>query len=244
MVAENVKNIRRRIEGACARSGRSAKDVTLVAVAKTFPGSMIRETVKADVIDIGENYVQELVRKHEELEDSNIRWHFVGHLQTNKAKYIAGWIHLVQSVDSAHLGREISKQAVRLGRTVDVLVEVNTSGEATKFGVKPEETKTLVQELSKLDSLRVVGLMTIGPFPVSAGAVPDAESSRASFRMLHQLRDSIQQKGLALPHLSMGMTNDFEAAIEEGATIIRIGTAIFGRRAKPDANNATRKGQP
>ena len=237
MIAENVKNIRRRIEEACARSGRSAKDVTLVAVAKTFSGSLIREAVAAGVSDIGENFVQELVRKREELAENSIRWHFVGHLQTNKTKYIAAWIHLIQSVDSGYLGKEIAKHAVRAGRKADVLVEVNTSGERSKFGVKPEGTESLVGELSGLDSLRVVGLMTIGPLP--AREVPDPESSRPAFRTLRELRDAIRQRGAALPHLSMGMTNDFEVAIEEGATIVRIGTAIFGKRAKSpaDVNN-------
>ncbi len=233
-VAENVKNIRRRIEGACARAGRSAKDVALVAVAKTFAGARIREVVDAGVPDIGENFVQELVRKREELEDERIRWHFVGHLQTNKVKRIVEWIHLIHSVDSFHLGREIEKYAGQMKRNVNVLVEVNTSGETTKYGVKPEKTEALVEELSERPALKVLGLMTIGPFTpeTMVRELPDPGSSRPAFRILRELRDNIQQRGLLLSHLSMGMTNDFEVAIEEGSTIVRIGTAIFGERIK------------
>lgn len=187
---------------------------------------MIRQAVDAGFVDIGENFVQELIRKREGLGDDRIRWHFVGHLQTNKVKYIAPWIHLIQSVDSIRLGEEISKQAGKAGRVVDVLVEVNTSGEATKYGVNPAGTRKLVSELANLENLGVSGLMTIGPF------LPDPESSRPSFRMLRELRQKLESEGFQLPHLSMGMTNDFEVAIEEGATIVRIGTAIFGERAR------------
>ncbi len=227
MVAENVKNIRRRIEETCVRTGRLAEDVTLVAVTKTFSESRVREAVEAGVLDIGENFVQELVRKRQKLGDDRIRWHFVGHLQTNKVRQIAGWIHLIHSLDSLHLGKEISENAGGIGKRIDVLVEVNTSGEGTKFGVRPEETETLVEGLSRLPSLRVQGLMTM------AGGPPGPEFSRAAFRVLREIRDNIQQHGLPLRHLSMGMTNDFEVAIEEGATIVRIGTAIFGERIKP-----------
>ena len=234
MVAENVKNIWRRIEGTCVRVGRSAKDITLVAVAKTFAGARIREVVDAGVPDIGENFVQELLRKREEVEDDRIRWHFVGHLQTNKVKRIVEWIHLIHSVDSFRLGKEIAKYAGQMRRSVNVLVEVNTSGETAKYGVKPEETEALVEELSELPAVKVLGLMTIGPFPPESMVreLPDPESSRPAFRILRELRDNIQQKGLSLSHLSMGMTNDFEVAIEEGSTMVRIGTAIFGERIK------------
>lgn len=226
MLADNVKNIRQRIASACAVRGRRAEEVTLVAVSKTFECRHIQEAVDSGVLDIGENFVQELTKKRNELHDNRIHWHFVGHLQTNKVKYIAEWIHLIHSVDSVHLGREINKHAERLGKKQDVLVEVNTSREHTKYGLEPEKTAGFVEELARLSSLRVQGLMTIGPF------LPDPESSRPAFKMLRELREMIQKKGLILPHLSMGMTNDFELAILEGATIIRIGTAIFGERAK------------
>lgn len=226
MVADNVENIRRRIASACSKVGRTAEEVTLVAVTKTFDSSRIREAVDAGVLDIGENFVQELSRKRNQLRDERIRWHFVGHLQTNKVRHIAEWIYLIHSVDSVHVGKELSKRGEQLGRTIEVLVEVNTSAEPTKFGVEPEKTASLVQELSTLRYIRVQGLMTIGPF------LPDPELSRPAFRLLRELREKIRQTGLAMPHLSMGMTNDFEVAIEEGATILRIGTALFGRRVK------------
>jgi pyridoxal phosphate enzyme (YggS family) len=224
-VADNVKSIRHKIALACERAGRSADEVTLVAVSKTFDSNSIHQAVEAGVVDIGENFVQELARKRDALQDERIRWHFIGHLQTNKVKYIAGWIHLVHAVDSLHLAKELDRHAGRTGRRVDVLIEVNTSGEATKFGVQPEQALPLIHGLSPLQHLRVLGLMTMGPF------VGDAEVSRPAFRILKEIGDRVQQDGFHLPHLSMGMTGDFETAIEEGATIVRIGTAIFGPRA-------------
>jgi pyridoxal phosphate enzyme (YggS family) len=148
----------------------------------------------------------------------------IGHLQTNKVKEIIPWIGTIQTVDSLRLGEEISRRAGAAGRSVDVLVEVNTSGEATKFGAAPEGAPELVRGLGRLPHLRVTGLMTIGPF------LPDPEQSRPAFRLLRSLRDRLAGSGHALPHLSMGMTNDLEVAVEEGATIVRVGTAIFGSR--------------
>jgi pyridoxal phosphate enzyme (YggS family) len=223
-VADNVAHIRQKIAAVCARVNRSTDDVTLVAVSKTFDARYIHQAVEAGVVDIGENFVQELTRKRDSLQDERIRWHFVGHLQTNKVKYIAGWIHLIHSVDSLHLARELNKYAERTGRSINVLVEVNTSGEKTKFGVQPERVLGLVEELQQCPQLRVRGLMTMGPL------APDAEASRPSFRMLKELQTLLLQKGFHVPDLSMGMTNDFDVAIEEGATIIRLGTAIFGQR--------------
>ena len=191
---------------------------------------MVGEAVRAGIVDIGENYVQELHRKRENLTDEGIRWHFIGHLQRNKVKELSSWIHLIHSIDSRRLAEEISHQAAINGRTIDILVEVNTSGEQTKFGVTPGETPTFVRELSGLPNIRIAGLMTIGPF------LPDPEDSRPAFRILRQLRDRIEDSGIHMSHLSMGMSNDFEVAIEEGATLVRIGTAIFGKRVKPDHN--------
>jgi len=230
MIAENVKNIHERIVSACGRAGRHPDDVILIAVAKTFGAGMIGEVLNAGVVDIGENFVQELHRKREELNDERIRWHLVGHLQRNKVKELTSWIHLIHSIDSKRLAEEISHQAAKIGRTVDILVEVNTSGEQTKFGVMPEETSTFVQELKDLPNIHVAGLMTIGPF------LPNPEDSRPAFRTLRQLRDRLQENGIQIPHLSMGMSNDFEVAVEEGATLVRVGTAIFGKRVKPDHN--------
>jgi pyridoxal phosphate enzyme (YggS family) len=224
MVAENVKNIRQRIASACAHAGRTPEEVTLIAVTKTFNHLRVKEALDAGVIDIGENYVQEAREKQELLQDEQIRWHFIGHLQSNKVKYIIPWVSFVHAVDSLKLGEELSRQAAKTGREIDVLVEVNTSAESTKFGVQPDETRLLVKELSTLSNINVAGLMTIGPF------LPDPELSRPAFRMLCELREECRQDGFNLPHLSMGMTNDFEVAIEEGATMVRIGTAIFGKR--------------
>jgi pyridoxal phosphate enzyme (YggS family) len=224
MVAENIDHIRARIAAACERAGRRAGEVTLVAVAKTFAEDRVLEAVRAGVTDIGENYVQEFLKKREILAQETIRWHFIGHLQTRKAPLVVERVALVHSVDSLRLGTELSRCAARIGRTVDVLVEVNTSGEATKYGVPPPEAPGLVRALAGLPGVRVTGLMTIGPF------LPDPEDSRGAFRTLASVRRDIERSGIALEHLSMGMTNDFEVAIEEGATIVRIGTAIFGRR--------------
>lgn len=235
MIAENVEHIRQRIAAACRRSGRNQEDVGLIAVTKSFDTASISEAVGAGVADIGENYVQELCRKHDKLGHTAIRWHFIGHLQSNKLKYIAGWIHLIQTVDSMSLGRRISAWGERSGTPIEVLVEVNTSGEKTKFGVPPADAPALVRDLLTLPSIKVTGLMTIGPLlPARPPAGwPAPESSRSAFRRLREIQTSLRHEGIELPHLSMGMTNDFEVAIEEGATMVRIGTAIFGTREQP-----------
>jgi hypothetical protein len=224
MIAENVRHIRHRIAQACEKCGRSPDDIVLVAVSKTFTSDNIREAVSAGALDIGENYVQELVTKKKEVNDEKIRWHFIGHLQRNKVKDIIPWIYLIHSVDSLRLGEAISHCAEKFAATMNILVEVNTSRETTKYGVPPEETLKLVEQLSSLPYINCSGLMTIGPF------LPDPEQSRPAFRTLRELKNMINEKGFRLQHLSMGMTNDFEVAIEEGATIVRIGTAIFGKR--------------
>jgi len=224
MIAQNIENIRRRIAATCYRVGRSPEEVTLVAVSKTVDADTIRDAVRAGCSDLGENYIQELCEKREHLLDERIHWHFIGHLQTNKIKYIIDWVQMIHAVDSLHLGTELSRGAEKVNRTVDVLVEVNTSGEETKFGVSPGSAVAFVKKLRTIPRLNVKGLMTMGPF------LPDPEDSRPAFRTLKELRDTLRNDGLDVPVLSMGMTNDFEVAIEEGATIVRIGTAIFGSR--------------
>jgi pyridoxal phosphate enzyme (YggS family) len=229
MIRANVDALRCRIETACKRAGRTPDEVRLVAVAKTFPAEDIREAHRAGIQDIGENYVQELLAKREPLAAEEIRWHFLGHLQKNKVRQIAPWISLIHAVDSRGVAEEIDRRAAQAGRVIDVLVEVNTTGEETKFGVSPDATVSFCRSLDGLAHLRVAGLMTIGPF------LPDAEGSRPMFRTLRQLRDearSLGQANLTMQHLSMGMSGDFEVALEEGATLIRIGTAIFGPRMK------------
>ena len=224
MIAENVKNIRQRIASACQRVGRSVEEVTLIAVAKTFTADDIRTATDAGVLDIGENYVQELKGKYGDLHDENIRWHFIGHLQRNKVKEIISWIHLIHSVDSARLAEEISRQAKNIGRTIHILVEINTSGEQTKYGVRPEDAVNVVKELQQFSNVSVDGIMTIGQF------LPNPEDSRPTFRTMRQIKERLLENGISVQHLSMGMSNDFEIAVEEGATFVRVGTLIFGKR--------------
>ena len=230
MVAENVKHIRERIALACQRSTRRPEDVTLIAVSKSFGIHDIREATAAGVTDIGENYVQELRQKYEKLEEESIRWHFIGHLQSNKVKYIAPWINCIHAVDSERLGREISKQAQKSSRNIDIFIEVNTTGERSKFGVYLESCRQLIDNLKGLPAIRVAGLMTIGPF------FSDPEKSRPAYKMLRNLREDLNNAGVQISHLSMGMSADFEIAIEEGATMIRIGTGIFGQRTSKNMN--------
>lgn len=229
MIRDNIETIRSRIRAACARAGRNPEDVALLAVSKTFPAGAIAEAFAAGIRDVGENYVQELLEKREQLDTLPIRWHFIGHLQSNKVKYIAGWVHLIHAVDNPGLAHEVNKRGLQANRVIDVLVEVNTTGEQTKFGVKPEETVEFVESLAEFQNIRVAGLMTMGPF------LPDPEGSRPMFQTLRLLKNDVarlNQPNVDMKHLSMGMTGDFEVAIDEGATIIRIGTAIFGTRTK------------
>jgi pyridoxal phosphate enzyme (YggS family) len=224
MIAENVKNIHQRIATTCRRVHRNPEEITIIAVTKTFGVDEIRHVVDSGIYDIGENYVQELRQKHDELSNAKIRWHFIGHLQSNKIKYIGDWIHMIHAVDSLSLGEQLSKWSTRVNRALDILVEVNTTGEESKFGISPDNTAKLVKELSRLSNINLKGLMTMGPF------LPDPEDSRPAFRTLRLLKESLEVDGLMLPILSMGMTNDFDVAIEEGATMVRLGTAIFGNR--------------
>ncbi len=225
MIRQHIAEVRARIADACNRAGRQPSDVTLVAVAKTFPASLIREALAAGLYDIGENYVQELASKQLELgNEEGIRWHFIGHLQANKVKSVVGAVELIHAVDSVELGARIARRAAERDVVAHILVEVNTSQETSKFGVPPAACAETVRALAAIPGLRVDGLMTIGPF------LPDPEASRPAFRSLRRLRDTLASEGHPLPHLSMGMTNDLEVAIEEGATIVRVGTAIFGKR--------------
>jgi pyridoxal phosphate enzyme (YggS family) len=229
MIAENLKNLRKRIEQTCQKCGRKLDDVKLIAVSKTFSVELIREAFDAGQIDFGENYVQELQEKHKTFGERIVQWHFIGHLQSNKARFITEYVNLIHSVDNLSLGKEISKRAEQWNRVQDVLVEVHTTEEETKFGVHPEHAISLVKELSQLSHLRVCGLMTMGPFS------DNPNDSRSSFTCVADLKKQIEIEGInkvQMRHLSMGMSHDFEVAIEEGATLIRIGTAIFGRRTK------------
>jgi pyridoxal phosphate enzyme (YggS family) len=225
-VAQNISHIRERIASACARAGRSPGEVTLVAITKTQPVALIREALNAGITVFGENRVQEAAEKIPELRDGPT-WHLVGHLQTNKVKKALSLFSVIQSVDSLRLAQEIQRQAGAAGQVVEVYVEVNTSHEDSKFGIDPNAAPELAQQIAGLPNLRLRGLMTIGAL------TSDANRVRSCFRRLRELRDAIGDMSLPqvdLETLSMGMTDDFEIAIEEGSTMVRVGRAIFGER--------------
>lgn len=226
MLQENYSQVKARIRAACERAGRSRSEVTLIAVSKTKPASMIEEIYSCGQRDFGENKVQELTEKYDVL-PADIRWHLIGHLQRNKVKYIVDKACLIHSVDSLRLAQAIQEQAEKKGVTVPVLIEVNVAGEESKFGVSVEEAPALAEEIAKLGNLSLQGLMTIAPY------VPDPEDNRDIFRQLKKLSVDIAAKNIdnvTMNILSMGMTNDYEVAVEEGATLVRVGTGIFGER--------------
>ena len=226
MVRENLEQVKANIEAACKRVGRDPKDVRLVAVSKTKPISLIEEAIKAGQDTFGENKVQEMCDKMEVLPD-NIKWHMIGHLQRNKVKYIAGKVELIHSVDSIRLAKQISDEAQKQSIEIPVLLEVNVAREESKFGFFTEETEDACREISKMPGIRVKGLMTSAPF------VENAEDNRKYFKKLYELAVDIQSKNIdniSMRELSMGMTGDYVVAVEEGATIVRVGTGIFGSR--------------
>ncbi len=226
MVKENLKNVEERIRAACERSGRSRESVTLVSVSKTKPIQMIEEAFDYGEREFGENKAQELKEKYDAL-PKEIKWHFIGHLQTNKVKYVVGRAFLIHSVDSFHLAKAIEDECEKKSLDADILIEVNVARESSKFGLSVENVLELVESASKLKHVHIKGLMTIAPY------VENAEDNRMIFRHLKDLSVEIAQKkldGVSMDILSMGMTNDFEVAIEEGATHVRIGTGIFGER--------------
>jgi len=220
----NYERLTGRIKAECDNLKKDFNKINLVAVSKTFPSEQIAEVNKLNHKDFGENKVQELRRKLEELKTYDINWHLVGHLQTNKVKYIIGYVYLIHSVDSYKLALEISKRAEGINRTVDILVQVNTSHEDQKSGVEVNETKKLCSEISKLDCINLKGLMTIGMF------TDDEKIIRENFLTLRDLYEDLKVKHTDFQYLSMGMTADFEIALEEGSNMLRIGSAIFGER--------------
>ena len=226
MLKDNYEAVKNNIEQACMRSNRDLSEVTLIAVSKTKPVPMLQEIYDAGARDFGENKVQELCQKYEEL-PQDIRWHMIGHLQRNKVIQVVGKAALMHSVDSYRLAQEISLQAQKQNITVPILIEVNIAKEESKFGIAKEDTIQLVEEIAELPNLTIQGLMTIAPF------VDDPEDNRLYFREIKQLSVDIKNKNIdnvTMDVLSMGMTNDYEVAIEEGATIVRVGTGIFGAR--------------
>ncbi len=225
-IADNFNSVMDRIEYAARRAGRDPGSVRLVAVSKTKPAEAVMEAMKAGQRIFGENYVQELTTKAGQVAGP-VEWHFIGSLQSNKVKYIAGLVTLVHSVDRLSLAEEIDKQWGKLDKTCDVLVEVNVSGEKSKTGTATSEAVRLVSDIARLPHLRIKGLMTMPPF------FDEPESARPYFRELRELAEKIASEGIPnveMKELSMGMSGDFEVAIEEGATLVRVGSAIFGYR--------------
>lgn len=223
---ENLKKVEVNIEAACKRAGRDRSEVTLIAVSKTKPVEMLQTIYDLGIREFGENKVQEMCDKIDVL-PKDICWHMIGHLQTNKVKYIVGKSALIHSVDSLHLANEIEKQAAKQNVIVPILVEVNIAEEKSKFGIHKEEAISLVREIANLSHLKIQGLMTIAPF------VEDPEENRIYFRQIHQLSVDIKEQNIdnvSMDVLSMGMTGDYTVAIEEGATMVRVGTGIFGQR--------------
>ena len=226
ILIQNLREVEARVAAACARAGRDRGEVTLVAVSKTKPVPMLQEIYDAGTRDFGENKVQEICAKQPVLPD-DIRWHMIGHLQTNKVRQVIDKACMIHSVDSLKLAQVIEKEAAKRDLDIPVLLEVNVAEEESKFGARTEETAALIQEIAKLPHVHVKGLMTIAPF------VDDPEENRPVFRRLKELSVDIAEKNInnvSMCELSMGMTGDFEVAIEEGATFVRIGTAIFGAR--------------
>jgi pyridoxal phosphate enzyme (YggS family) len=225
-LAENLDSIQQRIRAACERAGRDASSVLLLAVSKTHPAEAIQSAVDSGQIFFGESKVQEAKAKIP-LSPGKARWHFIGHLQSNKVRDAVELFEMIQGVDSLNLAREISKRCEQASKTMPILLEVNVAGEASKFGYQPETLLRELKELNALPKIEIHGLMAIPPYST------DAEKSRAYFRRLRELKGECEQiLGAPLPHLSMGMSGDFEIAIEEGSTIVRVGTALFGERAK------------
>jgi len=224
-LAERAAQAKEDLAVAAKRSGRKPDEITLVAVSKLHPGSDIRALAESGQLDFGENYVQEAAGKQEELADLDINWHFIGGLQSNKARFVSGNFALVHSVDSRKLAQALHKKASTLETIQDILLQVNIAGESQKSGITVEMLPGLAEEVVELKGVRLVGLMTMPPF------FDDPERARPVFARLRQLKDSLEkQLGTKLPHLSMGMTGDFIPAVEEGATLVRIGTRIFGVR--------------
>lgn len=224
-IARNIETVQANIKQAADKAGRNPEDILLLAVSKTIDPDRIQLAVDCGLTELGENKVQEIMDKYDKLQ--GIKWHLIGHLQTNKVKYIIDKVCLIHSVDSLKLAKEISRHAVKKNLTMDILIEVNVASEESKFGVSMEEVEPLVREISKLPNVCLKGLMTVAPY------VENAELNRPVFQKMKQLFVDINGKSIdniTMDTLSMGMTGDYGVAIEEGATIVRVGTGIFGER--------------
>lgn len=226
MLETQLKEVEAKIQAACDRAGRKREEVTLIAVSKTKPIEMLQEAYDLGVRVFGENKVQEITAKYDAIPD-DIHWHMIGHLQTNKVKYIIDKVDLIHSVDSVKLAETIEKEAAKHNLTANILIEVNVAQEESKFGLKTEEVLPFIEKIANFKHIKVCGLMTIAPF------VDNPEENRQIFANLHKLSVDINEKNIDNVYvniLSMGMTNDYEVAIEEGATMVRVGTGIFGAR--------------
>ncbi|HBZ86083.1 MAG TPA: YggS family pyridoxal phosphate-dependent enzyme [Candidatus Edwardsbacteria bacterium] len=225
-VGYNLKRLGKSIDDACRGAGRRPEDVTLVAVTKTFPAEIIELAIAAGVDIIGENRVQEALEKYSRI-GPKVQWHLIGHLQSNKAKKAVEIFSLIHSVDSVDLAREVGRRAGQIGKNQEVLLEINTSGESQKYGFQPNDVLTVLKEINDIAGLKVLGLMTVGPL------TDDVDKIRNSFKMLKKIFDEIRLQAMPnieMKHLSMGMSGDYRMAIEEGSTMIRVGSAIFGSR--------------
>ncbi len=224
---DNLLEINKRIDEAAKRVGRNREDITLIAVSKTVEADIMNASIDAGVTDLGENRVQEIQRKYDDVK-KGVKWHLIGHLQRNKVKYIINKVDLIHSVDSFRLAKEISERALKADKIMDILVQVDIAKEDSKFGVDESKVEDLIREILTLSNIKVKGLMFIAPF------VDDPEEVRVYFRgmksLFDRIKETIEDDKLEMEHLSMGMTNDFEVAIEEGATLLRVGTGIYGKR--------------
>jgi pyridoxal phosphate enzyme (YggS family) len=225
-IQDNISIIKEEIAKVCRSIGRSPEEITLIAVSKTIGTDVINHAIECGITDLGENKVQEIMDKHEVV-SKNVNWHLIGHLQTNKVKYIIDKVKLIHSVDSIKLADEINKRAEKSNLIKEVLVQINVAEEDTKFGIAIDEAADFIKSISEFDNLRVMGLMTIAPYDL------DSENVRPVFRQLKVKFSELSQMNLPNVHmkyLSMGMSNDYKVAIEEGSNMIRVGTAIFGKR--------------
>ena len=226
--ARRLAEVREAMDAACARAGRDPAGVRLVAISKRHPAAAVRAMAQAGQLEFGESYVQEALDKRAQLDDLPLVWHFVGGLQSNKAKQVAGRFALIHSVDSAKLARVLHQKSKEAGVVQEILLQINLGRELQKSGILEEDLPALAEEAAGLDHIRVVGLMTLPPFE------DDPETARPHFARLRRLRDGLEGRlGRKLPHLSMGMTGDFVQAVEEGASLVRIGTKLFGPRPGP-----------
>lgn len=226
MITENLEQVRKNIQDACRSVGRDPEEVTLIAVSKTKPVELLQEAYQAGTRDFGENKVQEIMDKYPQL-PSDIRWHMIGHLQRNKVKYIVDKAAMIHSVDSLRLAQTIEQEAAKHDVQVPILLEVNVAEEDSKFGLKMDEVLPLIEAIAEFPHIRVCGLMTIAPY------VENAEENRMFFRQLKKLSVDIAAKNInnvSMSVLSMGMTGDYQVAVQEGATMVRVGTGIFGER--------------